>query len=138
MQLRSIALVAAALVLSVAIPLKTLAEEDTKPSPAQIADGQSKAGVANALIILGRSAKDPDMLMVAARLLSGVDAPVADPKASPADGKPVYYNVDAIVTEADGYAANRSASKPTSRNYQGFCHYQYLCNSLSCSYVWVC
>ncbi len=54
-----------------------------------------------------------------------------------ADGKPVFYDVDAIVAEADGYAANRTA-KPTSRNYAGFCHYEYLCDSLSCSYVWVC
>ena len=140
MPLRFIAFAAAAaLLFAAAVPLKILAEDAAKPSPAQIAEGQSKAGVANTLIILGRSAKDPDMLMVAAKLLAAIDAPVADPKASPADGKPVYYDVDAIVTEADGYAANRSASdKPTSRNYQGFCHYEYLCSSLSCSYVWVC
>ena len=134
-----IACALAALLLSAAIPLKSFAEDDAKMSAAQIAEGQSKAGVANTLIILGRSAKDPDMLMVAAKLLAAIDGPVADPKASPADGKPVYYDIDAIVTEADGYAANRSASdKPTSRNYQGFCHYEYLCSSLSCSYVWVC
>jgi len=130
-----IACALAALLLSAAIPLKSFAEDDAKMSAAQIAEGQSKASVANTLIILGHSAKDPDMLMVAAKLLAAIDAPVADPKASPADGKPVYY-IDAIVTEADGYAANRSASdKPTSRNYQGFCHYEYLCSSLSCSYV---
>jgi hypothetical protein len=40
--------------------------------------------------------------------------------------------------EAEGYAANRTAGKLASRNYQGFCHYEYLCSSLSCSYVWVC
>jgi hypothetical protein len=83
------------------------------------------------------AAKDPDMLMAAAKLLASIDAPVADPKASAA-GKPVFYDVDAIVAEADGYAANRG-QKPTSRNYVGgFCHYEYLCDSLSCSYVWVC
>jgi hypothetical protein len=49
----------------------------------------------------------------------------------------VFYDVDAIVAEADGYAANRAA-KPASRNYAGFCHYEYWCDSLSCSYVWVC
>ncbi|MGH6735806.1 MAG: hypothetical protein ACRECX_06965 [Methyloceanibacter sp.] len=107
-------------------------------SAAEIAEGQSKAGVANALVILGRSAKDSDMLMVAAKLLADIDAPVADPSGKSTDGKPAYYDVDAIVVEADGYSANRSAAKPASRNYQGFCHYEYLCNSLSCSYVWVC
>lgn len=77
----------------------------------------TKAGVANALIIIGRSAKDADMLMVAARLLADINAPVADPGKS-ADGKPTYYDVDAIVVEAEGYAANRTAAKPASRNYR--------------------
>ncbi len=135
MQSRYIAFVAAALLLAVALPLKTFAEDDAKMSAAQIAAGQSKAGVANTLIIIGRSAKDPDMLMAAARLLASIDAPVADPKAS-VEGKPVFYDVNAIVAEADSYAANRSA-KPASRNYAGFCHYEYWCDSLSCSYVWV-
>jgi len=80
----------------IAIPLKTFAEDAAKPSPAQIANGQSKAGVANALIILGRSAKDPDMLMTATKILAAIDAPIADPKAS-SDGKPVFYDVDAII-----------------------------------------
>ncbi len=136
MPARYIAFVAAALLLLLAIPLKTFAEDAAKPSTAQIADGQSKAGVANALIILGRSAKDPDMLMTGAKILAGIDAPVADPKAS-SDGKPVFYDIDAIVAEADSYAANR-AGKPASHNYAGFCHYEYWCDSLSCSYVWVC
>lgn len=138
MQSRYIALIAAALLLSVAIPLKTLAEDQTKPSAAQIADGRSKAQVANALIVIGRSAKDPDMLIVAAKLLSQVEAPVADPKGTPTDGKPAFYDVDALVAEANSYAANRSAQVPHSRNYYGFCHYEYLCDSLSCSYEWVC
>jgi hypothetical protein len=137
MQARYVAFIAAVVLLVAAVPLKTWAEDDSKPSAAQIAEGQSKAGVANALIILGRSAKDPDMLMAAAKLLAAIEAPVADPKGSSSGGKPVFYDVDAIVTEADSYAANRTA-KPTSRNYAGFCHYEYLCDSLSCSYVWVC
>ncbi len=95
-----IALAAAALLLAAALPLKSFAEDQTKMTAAQIAAGQTKAGVANTLIIIGRSAKDPDMLMAAAKLLAAIDAPVADPKAS-ADGKPVFYDVDAIVAEAD-------------------------------------
>src|SRR5687767_7866471 len=108
------AFAAAALLAAAALPVNSLAEDQPKMSAAQIAEGQSKAGVANALIILGRSAKDADMMMVAAKLLADIKAPVTDPKASSADGKPVYYDVDAIVTEADGYAANRSTTKPIS------------------------
>src|ERR1700674_3599800 len=74
----------AALLLALVIPLKSFAEDQTKLTPAQIADGRSKAQVANTLIIIGRSAKDPDMLLVAAKLLSTVEAPVADPKATSA------------------------------------------------------
>lgn len=137
MHIRFAALAAFAVLSALAVPLVSSAEDQPKMSAAQIASGQSKAGVANALIVLGREAKDPDMLMVAARLLAAIDAPVADPKASAA-GKPVYYDIDAIVVEAGGYAANRNTTKPTSRPRQGFCHYEYLCDSLSCSYVWVC
>jgi hypothetical protein len=136
MKALSIVCAFAALLLCAVIPLKSFAEDQAKPSAAQIAAGQTKAGVANTLIVIGRAAKDPDMMMAAARLLAAIDAPVADPKAS-SEGKPVFYDVDAIVAEADGYAANRAA-KPASRNYAGFCHYEYWCDSLSCSYVWVC
>jgi hypothetical protein len=83
MPARYIALVAAALSLMIAIPLKTFAEDAAKPSPAQIADGQSKAGVANALIILGRSAKDPDMLMTGTSTPS-LRKPIATPATAPA------------------------------------------------------
>jgi hypothetical protein len=62
------------------------------------------------LIIIGRSAKDPDMLLVAAKLLSTVEAPVADPKATSADVKPVFYDVDGLVAEAKSYSANRTGS----------------------------
>ena len=79
---RFIVFAAASLLLAVTVPLATLAEDAAKPTPAQIADGQSKARVAYALIILGRSAKDNS------------------------DGKPVCYDVNAIVAEADSYAAN--------------------------------
>jgi hypothetical protein len=137
MKLLSIACLTACLLVAAAIPMKSFAEDQPKMSAAEIADGQSKAGVANSLIVLGRAAKDADMLMVAARLLADINAPVADPGKS-TDGKPAYYDVDATVVEAEGYAANRTAAKPASRNYQGFCHYEYLCSSLSCSYVWVC
>jgi hypothetical protein len=136
MKALSIVCAALALLVCAAIPLKSFAEDEAKMSAAQIAAGQTKAGVANTLIVIGRATKDPDMMMAAARLLAAIDAPVADPKAS-SEGKPVFYDVDAIVAEADGYAADRAA-KPASRTYAGFGHYEYWCDSLSCSYVWVC
>lgn len=136
MKALSIVCAALALLVCAAIPLKSFAEDEAKMSVAQIAAGQTKAGVANTLIVIGRATKDPDMMMAAARLLAAIDAPVADPKAS-SEGKPVFYDVDAIVAEADGYAADRAA-KPASRTYAGFSHYEYWCDSLSCSYVWVC
>ena len=128
----------AALLLVALVPLKTFAE-DQKLTGAEIFDGRSKAQIANALIILGRSAKDPDMLIVAAKLLASVPANVADPKATEAAGKPTFYDVNALIDEAKGYSANRSSGAITSTpNRAGFCHYEYLCDSLSCSYEWVC
>ena len=132
------AFVAALFLLTITAPIKGWAESESKMTAAQIADGQAKAQIANALVILGRSAKDPDMLMVAAKLLSSVGANVADPKAAPTNGKPTFYDVSKLVEEAKSYAANRSSEAITPVPRQGFCHYEYLCDSLSCSYVWVC
>jgi hypothetical protein len=98
------------LLLALVIPLKSFAEDQTKLTPAQIVDGRSEAQVANTLIIIGRSAKDPDMLLVAAKLLSTVEAG-SDPKATAAGGKPVFYDVDGLVAEAKSYSANRSAEQ---------------------------
>jgi hypothetical protein len=95
MKALSIVCAALALLFCAAIPLKSFAEDQAKPSAAQIAAGQTKAGVANTLIVIGRAAKDPDMLMAAARLLAAIDAPVADPKAS-TEGKPVFYELTAL------------------------------------------
>jgi hypothetical protein len=126
----------AALLFVLFVPLKSFAEDQPKLTGAEIAEGRSKAQVANALIILGRSAKDPDMLIVAARILSTVPANVADPKASGA-GAPVFYDPVKLMEEAKTYSAARTevAAPP---NRAGFCHYEYLCDSLSCSYEWVC
>ena len=129
----------AAVLLVVFVPLKTFAEDQPKLTGAEIFDGRSKAQIANSLIILGRSAKDPDMLIVAAKLLASVPANVADPKATEAAGKPTFYDVNALIDEAKGYSANRSSGAITATpNRAGFCHYEYLCDSLSCSYEWVC
>ena len=92
MKALSIVCAAVALLVCAAIPLKSFAEDEAKLSAAQIAEGQTKAGVANTLIVIGRAAKDPDMLMAAAKLLASIEAPVADPKAS-TGGKPVFYDV---------------------------------------------
>lgn len=117
-------------------PVSTFAA-DMKPTSAQIALGGSKAQLADSLVILGRSEKDPDLLMAAARILAGINAGVADSKAS-ASGTPVYYDVGKLVEEAKGYPAKRFEVPPKAETNAGFCHYEYLCDSLSCSYQWVC
>ncbi len=131
-----IASIATALLLAALLPLKSFAEDQPKLTGAEIAEGRSKAQIANALIILGRSAKDPDMLIVAAKILATVPAGVADPKAS-ADGSPVFYDPAKLMEEAKTYSPTR-AEVATPPNRAGFCHYEYLCDSLSCSYEWVC
>jgi hypothetical protein len=118
------------------VPLKSFAEDQPKLTGAEFAEGRSKAQIANALVILGRSAKDPDMLIVAARLLSTVPANVADPKAS-GEGSPVFYDPVKLMEEAKTYSAARTEFA-TPPNRAGFCHYEYLCERLSCSYEWVC
>jgi hypothetical protein len=76
------------------------------------------------------------MLMTAARILAGIKGDVADSKASAPD-KPVFYDVGKLVEEAKGYPTKRS-EMPTKEMNSGFCHYEYLCDSLSCAYEWVC
>jgi hypothetical protein len=127
------------LLLALVIPLKSFAEDQTKLTPAQIVDGRSEAQVANTLIIIGRSAKDPDMLLVAAKLLSTVEAPVPtrrqpQPAASRSSTMSTVWSQRRRATPPIE-APNRL---PQSRNYSGFCHYEYLCDSLSCGYEWVC
>lgn len=137
MTVRALTILAATFAISALAPMATFAGDAPKLSPMQIAEDRSRAEVANSLIILGRADKDPDMLMVAARILAGVKGDVADPKASSAD-KPVFYDVAKLVEEAKSYPAKRSELPPKKDLNSGFCHYEYLCDSLSCSYEWVC
>jgi hypothetical protein len=135
MTVRTLAILAATLAISVPAPVATFAD-DAKMTPMQIAQNRSKAEVANALVVMGRAEKDPDMLMMAARILAAMPD-VADPKASSAD-KPVFYDVGKLVEEAKTYPAKRSEIPPKKEINSGFCHYEYLCDSLSCAYEWVC
>ncbi|MBN8993899.1 MAG: hypothetical protein J0H94_01645 [Rhizobiales bacterium] len=137
MTIRTFAILAATLGIMVLAPASTFAGDAAKPTPVQIALDRSKAQVADSLVILGRSEKDPDLLMAAARILVGIKAEVADSKAS-ASGKPVYYDVARLVEEAKGYPAKRLEVPPKPEANSGFCHYEYLCDSLSCAYEWVC
>lgn len=138
MTARSLSLLAATFLVGALAPLSTYAGDAAKLSPAQIAQDRSKIQVANGLIVFGRAEKDPEMLMMAARILAGVKGDVAEPKAA-TDGKPVYYDVAKIVAEAKSLPANtRSETMPTKEMNAGFCHYEYLCDSLSCAYEYVC
>lgn len=137
MTVRTLAIFSAALFLGGLAPAATFAGDAPKMSPMQIAQDRSRAEVANALVIMGRADKDPDMLMMAARILAGLNADVADPKASSAD-KPVFYDAGKLMDEAKTYPAQRTELPPKKEMNSGFCHYEYLCDSLSCSYEWVC
>lgn len=137
MTVRTLAILAGALFVGTLAPVATFAGDAPKMSPMQIAEDRSRAEVANALVIMGRADKDPDMLMTAARILAGLKADVADPKASSAD-KPVFYDAAKLMDEAKTYPAKRTELPPKKEMNSGFCHYEYLCDSLSCSYEWVC
>ncbi len=136
---RSLPLLAATFLLGVLAPLTTYAEDAMKLTPAQIAEDRSKIQIANGLIVFGRAEKDPQMLMMAARLLASVKGDVAEPKASADGAQPVFYDVAKLVEEAKSLPANtRSEAIPAKQMNSGFCHYEYLCDSLSCAYEYVC
>jgi hypothetical protein len=68
---------------------------------------------------------------------SSVPANVADPKAAAtADGKPMFCDVKALAEKPR--AIRPIAARVLSRQRSSFCHYEYLCDSLSCSYEWMC
>ncbi|CAN5175228.1 hypothetical protein BH10PSE7_BH10PSE7_11320 [soil metagenome] len=77
-------------------------------TPAQLADARVKAETANRLVTFGRQMKDPNMLMSAARLMNEV-GPMADPAQGMKDGKPVRYDVGAILSEAGKLGADTAA-----------------------------
>jgi hypothetical protein len=137
MTVRPFAILAAALCIGALAPVATFAGDAAKMTPMQIAQDRSRAEIANALVIMGRADKDPDKLMMAARILAEVRGDVADPKASTAD-KPVFYDIGKLVDEAKTYPANGTELPPKKEMNSGFCHYEYLCDSLSCAYEWVC
>jgi hypothetical protein len=135
MTFRALALLAGALLVGALAPAATFAGDAAKLTPMQIAQDRSRADIVNGLVVLGRADKDAEMLTTAAHMLAAMPFNVADPKAS-SDGKPVFYDADKLLEEAKGYPAKRSEVKKEQNS--GFCHYEYLCDSLSCAYEWVC
>ena len=63
--------------------------------------------IASALVALGEAKKDPLLLGAAAKILSGINGKVADPKASQAAGKIIFYDVGKIVEQAKSFAGDK-------------------------------
>lgn len=90
-------LLAVAAALTLSMSGAALAQD---PTPAEIAASQARVKVATGLVALGRAEQDAMMLVVGARLLSGVGSVEGSNDASPA------YDVAAILEEATGFAGD--------------------------------
>lgn len=118
-------------------------------SPAQLAEQQAKVKIANGLIALGRSNEDPDMLYVAAKLLSGLGANVIDPGADGV-GEAAAYDVSALVAEARDMAGDDAAlvaridalpAVKAMRSGERYCAWDYEClgsGTFECDWVYSC
>ena len=146
MRMRSVASVAAALLLGLVVAGKTFAE-DKNPSAAEQAQEQTKVQVITGLIKLGEENKDPLMLTAAAKVLSGMQSGVADPVASKAAGKPVLYDASKIADQAASLAGEdkgmqeqikvvRSNAKAAGLRYA--CWYEQWCDPYYCQWYYVC
>ncbi len=122
------------------------AEDQKKPTGAQLADAHAKVEIANGLITLGRANKDPMMLLVAARLLTDLDASVVDPAS--AAGDRTTYDVAEILDEARSFATgdqallDRIAGVPDVRGERkgerAYCLWEYECAATGCDYYYNC
>ncbi|MCP4386128.1 MAG: hypothetical protein GY798_32765 [Hyphomicrobiales bacterium] len=145
MRIRTVSLVAgAALVLSVSGAV--LAQD---PTPAELAETQVKVKIASGVIALGRAEKDPMMLVVGAKILSGlgtVDTGSASEDASPA------FDVSQILGEAKALAGDSqyllgeiaavSTDRPERRSNR-YCNWYENCgysivDPFACEWVQVC
>lgn len=93
-------------------------------TPEQRAEYRAKAETASRLVAYGQKSKDGAMLRAAAALIAEVGPVASEVK----DGKPVNYDVGALLEEAKTYeaaspTANLSAASPTQ------CSWFYNCDS---------
>jgi hypothetical protein len=118
-------------------------QDQSYPNVAELADMQAKVKVASGLVALGRAEQDPMMLLVAARILSDVDAQVRDPGADAS----AALDVATILGEAKGlaggnqYLLDQIAAMPMERAERGrhrYCGWDYTCGTFECGWVYSC
>jgi len=122
------------------------AQDQKKPTGAQLADAHAKVEIAAGLVALGRANEDPMMLLVAARLLADLDAGVVDPAS--AAGDRTTYDVADILDEARSFATgdqallDRIAAVPDMRGERrgerAYCLWEYECAATGCDYYYNC
>ncbi|MBC8037562.1 MAG: hypothetical protein H7X89_10145 [Rhizobiales bacterium] len=101
---------------------------------------QARVALAHQLISVGHGDKDPQMLLLGARLLFKLGASVSDPKAK----TPASYNINTILDEARGLAAGNDEllheidALKRAQPAQGACNWQWLCGGNGCGWAQVC
>jgi hypothetical protein len=142
MRIRALSLIAGAIALMVTSAVGH-AQDQSYPSAEEMADMQGKVRLASGLIALGRSEQDPTMLLVAAKILSGVDAEVRDPGPNAS----ARFDVAAILGEARTLAGDNQllldqiAAMPVERGERGryrYCGWAYQCGTFECDWVYSC
>ncbi|MGE3829688.1 MAG: hypothetical protein AB7F76_01720 [Parvibaculaceae bacterium] len=109
-------------------------------TPKQLADARTRVETAANLAAIGKAEKDSELLLVAAKLLSKVDAPVALPGSDLKDGKPTSLALGSYLDEAKALGADTSKaamSKPLPAS--DYCYWYYSCDSYNnCMWIYVC
>jgi hypothetical protein len=118
-------------------------QDQTYPSVTELADMQAKVKVASGLIALGRTEQDPMMLLVAAKILSDVDAQVRDPGPDASGALDVATILGEAKSLAGGnqYLLDQIAAMPMERAERGrhrYCGWDYECGTFDCGWVYSC
>lgn len=92
-------------------------------TPQQRAASMAKAETAMRLVAYGQELKDPTLLRAAANLIAEIGPVAREIK----DGKPVNFDVDALLKEADGYGEARAVDMSKASPNQ--CSWFYNCDS---------
>lgn len=92
-------------------------------TPEQRAANMAKAETAARLVAYGQELKDPTLLRAAANLIAEVGPVAREVK----DGKPINYDVEALLKEADGYGEGRAIDMSKASPNQ--CSWFYNCDS---------
>lgn len=125
-----------------------MAQDAGQPSAAELAQQQAKVKTATSLIAIGRADKDPMMLLVGAKLLAGIEAPVANPAAA---GTSKAFDVSVILAEAKGLSGDDQylldaidavpVSRPERKSGERYCGWDFDCpygGDAECVWIYSC